>query len=65
MLFFYTSIAGGFLVFCGLIVWRVFVLICCKARKTEREFIPLQVRLDVSTSAEFRDSILDEPLLDK
>ena len=61
----YASIAAGFLVFCGLIVWRVFVLICCKARKTEREFIPLQEKLDVSTSTKFRDSILDEPLLDK
>ena len=64
----YGSIAVAFLAFCGLIVWNVFVQIHCKMRKVEREFIPfkqIQEKQNVSTSARFRDSILDEPLLDK
>ena len=63
----YASIVVGFFAFCGLIVWNIFVRIHCKVRKVEREFIPFKARTqqEISNSTRFRDSILDEPLLDK
>ena len=64
----YTSIGVGLLVFCGMIVGRLFGN-CCKKGKIERDFVPAnerrKLRQEVSDDAQYRDSILDEtePLL--
>ena len=64
----YASVGVGLLVFCGMIVGRMFGS-CCKKGKIERDFVPanerIKLRQEISDDAQYRDSILDEtePLL--
>ena len=62
----YTSVGVGLLVFCGMIVGRLFRS-CCKKGKIERDLIPNERREDLVRQeyAQYRDSILHEtePLL--
>ena len=62
----HASICLGFLAFCGFIVWNVYVQFSHKIWKGKREFASLtemQVQQEISSNARFRESILDEPLL--
>ena len=64
----YASVGVGLLVFCGMIVGRMFGS-CCKKGKIERDFVPAnerrKLRQEISDDAQYRDSILNEtePLL--
>ena len=48
----YASIAIGFLAFCGLVVWNVFIQIHCKVRKVERELISLDQNVQEDSHSE-------------
>ena len=65
----YTTIAMGFVGFCGAVIANKIFLICCgKTCDTKRCFIPNEqkrVKQEISDNARFQDSIFDkiEPLL--
>ena len=61
----YASVGVGLVVFCGMIIGKLFGS-CCKKGKIERDFIPARkVQQEISVDTQYRDSIFDEtePLL--